>query len=504
MAIRLRSLGTYLTILCGLLILVGLYLTSLYSYLLFHALVELFIVVVLGGIFMIAWNARRFLENAYILFIGIAYLFVAFLELLHTLAYKGMGAFPGFDANLPTQLWIAARYVESISLLVAPLFLGKKIRAGVVFGILVAVVALLLSSIFLWEIFPSAYVEGVGLTAFKRGSEYIICLVLLASALVLFLRSRFFDAIVLRLLIASILLNVASELAFTFYVGVYDSFNLLGHFLKLLAFYLIYRAVIVTSLVAPYDLLFRELKQSEKDLRQRTVELQTRNEELDAFAHTVAHDLKTPLGLVVGYSELICEDYARLSEEEWEEYVGVVARAGRKMNEIIDELLLLSQVRKEEVEVHPLDMARIVHEARTRLAQLVESHQAEIGLPDYWPVAVGYGPWVEEVWANYLSNAIEHGGRPPHIEIGATSQAEGMVRFWVRDNGPGILPEEQGRLFTPFVHLGRSHAVGHGLGLSIVRRIVEKLGGQVGVESDGRPDHGSVFYFTLPAMHEGG
>ena len=132
-----------------------------------------------------------------------------------------------------------------------------------------------------------------------------------------------------------------------------------------------------------------------------------------------------------------------------------------------------------------------------RLAHMIEEHQTEIILPGTWPVALGYDPWVEEVWVNYLSNAIKYGGQPPHVELGATAQADGMVRFWVRDNGSGLTPEEQARLFTPFTRLDQVRAKGHGLGLSIVWRIVEKLGGQVGVESEiGR---GSVFTFTLPA-----
>jgi two-component system sensor histidine kinase/response regulator len=142
-------------------------------------------------------------------------------------------------------------------------------------------------------------------------------------------------------------------------------------------------------------------------------------------------------------------------------------------------------------------MASIVAEAQQRLAHMIEEHQAEIILPDTWPVALGHGPWVEEVWVNYLNNAIKYGGQPPHVELGATKQPDGMVRFWVRDNGPGLRPEEQARLFTPFTRLDQVRTKGHGLGLSIVGRIVEKLGGQVGVESEvGR---GSVFTFTLPA-----
>jgi signal transduction histidine kinase len=145
-------------------------------------------------------------------------------------------------------------------------------------------------------------------------------------------------------------------------------------------------------------------------------------------------------------------------------------------------------------------MARIVAQAQGRLAHFAEERQAEIILPEAWPVAVGYAPWVEEVWVNYLSNAIKDGGQPPRVELGATAPqvATGQVRFWVRDNGAGLTPEEQARLFTPFTRLDQTRATGHGLGLSIVRRIVERLGGQVDVDST--PGEGSVFGFTLPSV----
>ena len=106
-----RSLfsGNYAGLLLGAVILFGLYLTSLYSYLLFHSIAEIFSIVVACGIFFLAWNTRKFVDNSYLLFVGIAYLFVAVVDLIHTLAYKGMGVFVGYDANLPTQLWIAAK-----------------------------------------------------------------------------------------------------------------------------------------------------------------------------------------------------------------------------------------------------------------------------------------------------------------------------------------------------------------------------------------------------------
>jgi len=245
--------------------------------------------------------------------------------------------------------------------------------------------------------------------------------------------------------------------------------------------------------------LYDQAHRHASELEQQAMELQARNEELDAFAHTVAHDLKTPVGPIIGFAEVLARDYAVMSEDERLQSLQAIVRSGRKMNMIIEELLLLAQVRKTEVETTPVDMATIVSEARQRLADTAEQSHAEIVLPDAsaWPVVLGYALWMEEVWVNYLSNAIKYGGRPPHIELGAEAQPDGMVRFWVRDNGPGIPPEAQARLFKPFTRLDQVRTKGHGLGLSIVRRIVEKLGGQVSVES--RAGQGSVFSFTLPA-----
>jgi PAS domain S-box-containing protein len=220
-------------------------------------------------------------------------------------------------------------------------------------------------------------------------------------------------------------------------------------------------------------------------------------EELDAYAHTVAHDLKNPLAVIVGYIDVIKDCYDRLSDEELREHLAAVTRASHKMTNIIDELLILASVRQvDEVQAGPLDMAAIVGEAQKRLANSIVESRAEIVAPAGWPAAVGHGPWVEEIWTNYLSNAIKYGGQPPRVMLGAGAQENGAVRFWVRDNGPGLKPEEQKRLFIPFTRLNQARVEGQGLGLSIVRRIADKLGGQVGVES--APGQGSTFWFTLP------
>jgi two-component system sensor histidine kinase/response regulator len=175
----------------------------------------------------------------------------------------------------------------------------------------------------------------------------------------------------------------------------------------------------------------------------------------------------------------------------------MIARNGRKMSNIINALLTLASVRKTDVEMQPLDIGDLVSQVLQRLDGMINESQAQITVPPTWPASLGYGPWIEEVWANYLSNAIKYGGRPPRVELGAATMPNDMIRFWIRDNGPGLTPEAQARLFTPFTRLELNDLEGHGLGLSIARRIVEKLGGQVGVESE--IGQGSTFFFTLPA-----
>lgn len=225
---------------------------------------------------MIAWNSRQFMDNNYLLFLGIAYLFIGSLDLIHTLTYKGMGVFPGYDANLPTQLWIAARYMESISLLIAPVFIARQLKTRWVLASYALAFSLILGSVFYGNIFPDCFIEGLGLTTFKKVSEYIIALILIGSIIRLFQKQKEFDQNIFKLLIASITLTICSELAFTFYISVYGFSNLAGHFLKLMSFYLIYKSIVESGLVKPYSLLFRNLKQREEDLQSLNLELEDR------------------------------------------------------------------------------------------------------------------------------------------------------------------------------------------------------------------------------------
>jgi len=181
------------------------------------------------------------------------------------MAYRGMGIFTGYDANLPTQLWIAARYLQSLSLLAAPWFIDRKLNIRAILVFYLSATILLLATVFSGTLFPACFVEGQGLTPFKIVSEYIICFVLIASLVLLLRRRDKFDPHILRLIVWSILFTIVSELAFTFYVSVYGLSNLIGHYFKILAFYLIYRAIIVTGLENPYSLIFHDLEQNRQE-----------------------------------------------------------------------------------------------------------------------------------------------------------------------------------------------------------------------------------------------
>ena len=239
--------------------------------------------------------------------------------------------------------------------------------------------------------------------------------------------------------------------------------------------------------------------QAQNTLQQQNEDLKALSHELDAYAHTVAHDLKQPLTAIVGLTELLQEALAGQADERAGRIVDMLGETACKMSEIIQGLLLLASARQHEVELQPLDMDSVVEAAQMRVQRDLEALGCEPIVPDDWPTALGYAPWVESVWANYMSNALKYGGQPPRVELGAREEQDHMVRFWVRDNGAGLTQEEQHQLFSPFRQLERSKKTGHGLGLAIVHRIVGKLGGEVGVDS--QPGEGCTFWFTLRA-HE--
>ena len=248
-------------------LLVALYLASLYSYNLFHSLAEIFSVCVVFSVAAIAWHTRSIANNRFLLFLGMALAIVAVNDTLHLLAYKGMGVFTGNDVDLPTQLWIIGRYIFTLTFLIAPFLIGASARRlQAALGALGALWVIMLVLIFAWHVFPVALVDGQGLTTFKVVSEYVISVLLLVALGLLFRKRAAFERRIFLLLCGAVVATIASELSFTLYTDPYGLLNLIGHYLKIVAFFLLYLAIVERTLVAPYSLLFRELREREARL----------------------------------------------------------------------------------------------------------------------------------------------------------------------------------------------------------------------------------------------
>lgn len=282
--------------------LVGLYFTTWVNYLLFHSLAEVFSIVVAFSLFMIAWNSKKYIRNPYLLFVGIAYLFIALLDLMHTLSYKGMPIFTDYD-YYANQLWIGSRYMEAITLLVAFSLLrrDRALSANLIFALYTVVTSLILASIFYWKTFPVCFVDGIGLTPFKKMSEYIICGVVILAILLLYKNRARFEEKIFQFLLWSMICTIISEMAFTFYISNYGFSNLVGHYFKIFSFILIYKAIIKTGIEKPFELIFRDLDRANQDLTQEIevrLKIQKTNEELIGSLGQALEEIKTLEGII--------------------------------------------------------------------------------------------------------------------------------------------------------------------------------------------------------------
>jgi signal transduction histidine kinase/CheY-like chemotaxis protein len=500
--------------LVGTVILLGIYLTSFYNYLLFHSLAEFFSIVIGCGIFMVAWNGQRFLNNDYLLFLGTAYLFVAGIDFLHTLSYSGMGVFPNYDTNLPTQLWIVARYLESFSLVFAFFFLTSKLRPVLLMTAYALLCTFLLLSIFFWNIFPTCFVEGQGLTAFKKGSEYLISLILTVALWLLFRNRAKFDPQVFRLMSASMLMTIGAELAFTFYIHVYGISNLIGHYFKIISFYFIYRAIIQTGLIRPYDLLFRDLSKAHDNLLDTNQELVTAKEAADAanrakstFLANMSHELRTPLHAILGFSQLMARESAVTPEQR--ESLEIINRSGEHLLSLINDVLEMSKIEagrmilnEESIDLHQTlkniaEMMRI--RAENKGLQFILEHELE---PVHL-VKIDAGK-LRQILINLIGNAIKftkEGGvslRVQSQKSNTVPNSKCRLLFEIEDTGVGIAETNLNTIFDAFVQVGstRLASEGTGLGLPITHHYIQLMGGDIEVTS--RVGEGSIFKFHIP------
>jgi signal transduction histidine kinase len=239
-----------------------------------------------------------------------------------------------------------------------------------------------------------------------------------------------------------------------------------------------------------------DLEYKSQQLEITSAELIEQNHELDAYAHTVAHNLKQPLSTVIAASSLLNNEQLPLPDQKKQQLVDTIHRSANKMCSIIESLLLLANIRKsEDVPLTAIDTQHTVREACTRLQPFIAQQGASVKLGEHWPKVLGNEQWIEEIWMNYLSNALKYGGVNPTIELGTETSPDGMIKCWVKDSGAGLNADQQHEIFDKFVRFDTKSAEGHGFGLSIVKRIAQRLGGNVGYDT--AAGGGSIFWFKL-------
>ncbi len=224
---------------------------SRYNYPLFHTLAELLAIGVAITMTVVAWNMYPFTKNSFLMFLGVGYFWVAIIDLFHTLTYKGFGIFALTTSEQSIQLWLAARTLEALVLVTAPWYLRHNLQRGTTL-LAVGAIATLIALFSVSAPFPTVFIEGQGLTAFKIMTEYTIITLLAVAALLLWRNRRLLEPSILRMMFSAIALTICAELAFTLYVSVYGLSNLVGHIFKLFSFWLIFLATVRTTLEKPF------------------------------------------------------------------------------------------------------------------------------------------------------------------------------------------------------------------------------------------------------------
>ena len=256
-------------------------------------------------------------------------------------------------------------------------------------------------------------------------------------------------------------------------------------------------------LAAAFEIMVAHVRDArqrlEERVRARTRELEDRNAELEAFAYSISHDLRSPLRAMEGFSQALIEDYGGRLDQTGRHHAERVVLAARKMDQLIDDLLAYSQVTRADLPRAPMDLQRLVRAALEQLDGEVRTRQARIVVEGGLPAVVAHGATLTQVLVNLLANGIKFvpSDRAPEVRVRAEAR-DGRVRLWVEDNGIGIAPEHHERIFRVFERLHpATNYPGTGIGLAIVRKAMERMGGRVGVESElGR---GSRFWIELPA-----
>jgi signal transduction histidine kinase len=480
----------------------ALWLTSLHSYLLFHSIVEMVSVAIAAGVFMISWNARGYPETQPFVLLGIGYLFVAGLDLLHTLTYQGMPVLPA-GHDYATKLWVAARGLQAFVTLAFVIYLRLHRTAPTViaFFAIAAVTAVALLTIFVWDIFPLCLQEGVGVTPFKKASEYVISAILAASVvLILGGALQRISTSERRLLAAAFATNIASELVFTLYTSAYGYQNLIGHLLKLGSFLLANRALFSNKVRAKVTLIDK-LQRSTAQLEKSEAELRAANLAKDKFFSIIAHDLRNPISGILSVAEVLARRFDNLEPQRVRELCAMVYDGAKHGAELLECILQWARAQTGRLEVNPSVVS--VAEVCEGVAALQRVAANRKGVTVDSRVRPDARAWADEnmvatVVRNFVSNGVKF--TPRGGEVIVSSAADGAhERITVSDTGRGMCPQELEKLFRIDVHFscpGTDAERGSGMGLILSYELAALNRGSIEVKSE--PGKGSSFTLCIP------
>ena len=507
----------------GILVLVALIIISTVNYLLFHTVVEFLSIFISLGIAAIAFHTSKISqENDYLLnFLGVAYLNVAIFDFLHTLAYQGMGIFPGNTANLVIQLWIIPRYFECLIFLLIAWGLPKSLHIRNVLPLFTALSITMLLLVFT-GFFPDCFLPSTGLTFFKIISEYIIIFLLLVAFAILLKRKTQMDSELFRQLLLACLATIMAEVFHLFYSFANGAGTFLAHICKLASYYFIYNIIISKKILGHYETIKDLYQNMERKVLARTRELEASNLRLregqkiltqlnqklsetnrlkSEFMATVTHELRTPLTSIVAFCELLLDETAGpLTAEQRENLLDINVGAQQLMILISD---ILDMAKYEagnlRLNLEKVDLNDVLHVVWRTMAPIASQHNISLEIKKIeLPLVLGDPERLRQMIVNLISNSLKYTKEGGRISIWATKE-EKCAAIHVKDTGTGIAPEFLPYIFEKFRQgdgsLKRQRS-GTGLGLALVKTLAELQGSKVSVKSE--LGKGTQFTLEIP------